>query len=170
MHVVLTFARSSLPPRRPPSDVASTITMPKKSKPKATPLEKTAKPKATADTCVICMNVPPAGQGEHHCNSCTPGAWVVCAGCEEAIKGKKCPICRGDYMRESASGWDALPANTTTLELDEQPGPAFELRCGSEHPPLAADGACTVQVRVIPEVSSEKSSDLRLGTLLKKEM
>ena len=90
--------------------------MPTKSKTKA-------KPKATADTpaCVICMTVPPAGQGAHHCSTCTAGAWVVCAGCEEAIKGKKCPICRGDYMREAASGWDALPASTTTLELDEQP-------------------------------------------------
>ena len=35
------------------------------------------------------------------------------------VKGKQCPICRGDYMREAASGWDALPAGTKELRLDE---------------------------------------------------
>ena len=70
--------------------------------------------------CVICMTPPPEGEGEHHCTTCAPGAWVICARCEEAIKAKKCPVCRADYMHEP-SGWEALPASTTELELDAQP-------------------------------------------------
>ena len=92
--------------------------MPKTKKGKAASA-KTAE--SAAPTCAICMHVPPAGQGQHHCGTCAPAAWVVCASCEEALKGTKCPICRSDYMREATSGWDALPASTTELELDEQP-------------------------------------------------
>ena len=71
--------------------------------------------------CVICLNAPPVGEGQHHCNTCAPGAWVVCAKCEDSIRGKTCPLCRADYMREPTSGWEALPTSTTTLELDSQP-------------------------------------------------
>ena len=72
--------------------------------------------------CVICMTPPPEGEGKHHCTTCVPGAWVICARCEEAIKAKKrCPVCRTDYMQKPTSGWEALPTSTTTLELDAQP-------------------------------------------------
>ena len=68
------------------------------------------------------MTPPPEGEGEHHCTTCAPGAWVICARCEEEIKKKKrCPVCRTDYMHEPTSGWESLPTSTTTLELDAQP-------------------------------------------------
>jgi len=71
--------------------------------------------------CIICMNAPSAGEGEHHCTTCAPRAWLICAQCEEAIKGKRCPVCRADYMREPSSAWESLPSCTTTLTLDAQP-------------------------------------------------
>ena len=67
---------------------------------------------------------------------------------EEAIKGKQCPICRGDYMREAASGWDALPAGTKELQLDEQPSQDELKRIAARFPRLK-------RLTICPEYSDE---------------
>ena len=72
----------------------------------------------------------------------------MCAGCEVAIKGKQCPICRGDYMREAASGWDALPAGTKELRLDEQPSQDELKRIAARFPRLK-------WLTICPEYSDE---------------
>ena len=97
--------------------------MPRGKKKQASPKAKAAPEPSSphpAAQCVICMTVPPAGEGPHHCGTCTAGAWVVCASCEQQIKGKRCPICRADYMRE-LSEWETLPADETILDLRQQP-------------------------------------------------
>jgi len=92
--------------------------------------------------CAICMKVPDMGEGKHQCTTCAPDAWSVCTLCEEQIKGKECPICRSDYLREPASGWEDLPINTASIELDEQPSQSELGRIASRFP-----GLVTLEIR-----------------------
>ena len=35
--------------------------------------------------CIICLNVPLAGEGAHRCETCKPDAWVMCKTCDQKI-------------------------------------------------------------------------------------
>jgi hypothetical protein len=102
------------------------------------PWSGTARPSAgseSAQQCIICMNVPPVGEGRHRCNTCKPGAWAVCSTCDKAISGGPCPVCRSDYAREKAE-WESEQTGTKKLTIDTRISQAELVRIAAAFPKL----------------------------------